>query len=193
MPMTIQAFFGIAAGIAEFAAFAIYIRSVIKKETKPDRVTWWILGLVSGMITASYFASGARETIWLPAVFTFCMLAVAILSLKYGEGPARLSAIDRVSLAGAILSAVVWWLIRSPLPALYMNIATEFIGLIPTINKAYRRPWTESSAAWIIGTIGAALNIFAITEWTLAIALYPVYVFVTNVAITYFIMQKKVS
>ncbi len=191
--MSIQELFGIAAGALELLSLPIYIRSILNKETKPNRVTWWVLALVSGMIAASYFASGARETAWLPSVYAFCMLAVAVLSLKYGEGPLRLNILDRVSLVGALLSALVWWLVRSPLPTLFMNICTEFIGLVPTINKTYRRPWTESKAAWIIGTVAALLNVFAISEWTVAIALYPIYVLSTSLIITYFIMRKNKS
>jgi hypothetical protein len=190
--MTVQTFFGIAAGVFEFAACGIYIWSILKKKTKPDRVTWWVLALVSGMITASYYASGARETIWLPAAYTLCFLIVSVLSLKYGDGPLSLTLLDRISLAGAILSAGAWALLGST-ASLFMNMATELIGLVPTINKAYRRPWTESRASWLLATFASLLNVFAIREWTFVIAAYPLYVFVTNAIISYFIVRKKVS
>ena len=189
--MTIQALSGIAAGVLEFATCAIYVWSILKGETKPDRVTWWILALVSGMITVSYYASGARETIWLPLAYAISFLIISILSLKYGEGPASLHTLDRVSLIGTVASAGVWWVVRSPVPALFMNICTEFIGLVPTINKSYRRPWTESRASWVMATIASLLNVFAIGEWTVIIATYPVYVFVTNALIALFILRKK--
>ena len=192
MPMmTIQAFFGIAAGVLELGACGIYIRSILQGGTKPDRVTWWVLALVSAMITASYWASGARETIWLPAAYAVSFLAIALLSLKYGEGPVTLNLIDRVSLVGALASAVVWWSFKSPVPALFMNICTEFIGLLPTINKSYLRPWTESKASWILATIASLLNVLAIGEWTIIIATYPVYVFITNAVIAYFIVTPR--
>ena len=189
--MTIYGLFGITAGILELAAASIYIVSILAGKTKPDRVTWWVLALVSGMITASYFASGARETIWLPAAYTLAFTVFGILSLYYGEGPAALSALDRFALVGALMSAVVWWLMRSPVPALFMNICTEFIGLVPTIAKSYRRPWTESRSSWILATIASLLNVFAITEWSYVIAAYPLYIFSTNLVIVAFILNRK--
>ena len=185
--------FGIAAGVIEFISLPIYVHSILNGATKPDRVTWWVLALISTLIAISYYASGARDTLWLPIVYAMCMLIIALLSLKYGEGPITLNFLDRISLIGALLSAAVWWMIHSPVPALFLNVATEFIGLIPTIIKSYRRPWTESKAAWIIGTIAALLNILAISEWTLVIAFYPIYVFVTDVIIMYFLVRKKIS
>src|SRR5882672_4662201 len=98
--MTTAAFFGLAAAALELLSLPIYIRSILKGETKPDRVTWWVLSLVSCMIAASYFASGARETVWLPIIYAACMLIVALLSLKFGDGPFSLTTLDRISLGG---------------------------------------------------------------------------------------------
>ena len=182
---------GIIAGVLELASAPIYIWSIVKGRTKPDRVTWWILTLVSGMITLSYFASGARETIWLPLVYTLTFGISAVLSLKYGDGPVTLSILDRVSLVAALVSAALWWIIKSPVPSLFMNICTEFAGIVPTMNKAYRRPWTESPAPWVIGTVAAFLNLLAITEWTIVIASYPVYIFLTNIIITAFVLKRQ--
>lgn len=189
--MSIQALFGVAAGILQVVAGFWYVRSIVRGETKPNRVTWWIIALVNGMIAVSYFAAGARATIWLPAVYAASFAVIGVLSLKYGEGPVSLNAVDRISLGGALASAVVWAVVRSPVPALFMNMATEFIGLVPTINKSYRRPWTENRVSWILATFASLLNVFAIGEWTVVIALYPIYVFITNLIITCFILRRK--
>jgi hypothetical protein len=189
--MTVQALIGITAGILSFLPCPFYIHGILKGETRPDRVTWWMLALVSGMITASSWASGVRDTIWFPAGYTLSFLIVALFSLKYGEGPVRLHTLDRVCLLLALGSAAIWWTLQAPLLALIMNICTECIALIPTMVKAYRRPWTEEKRAWVITTAASILNLFAVSEWTLAIALYPVYAFVTNAAITYLIVRKR--
>ena len=189
--MTIQALFGIGAGILQLVTCGMYIASILKGETRPDRVTWWVIAFVNGIITAAYFAAGARETIWLPLAYGAGFGLIALLSLKYGEGPFRLSIIDRISLFGTLISGAIWWLVHSPVLVLLMNIVTEFIGLIPTINKSYRRPWTESKSAWVLATIASLLNVCAVTEWSLGIAAYPIYVLVTNILITCSILRKR--
>jgi hypothetical protein len=185
----IQALFGIAAGIVSFIAYPIYFVDIIKGNTKPSRVTWWVLTLLNIALSISYFASGARTTIWIPISYSVGFFFVALLSLKYGEGSWEKS--DLACLAGAILSIAVWFLSRSPEIALYFIIATDFIGLAPTIYKSFKRPWTESRLSWSVAAAASLLNIFAIETWSFAIAFYPVYVFATNAVIVMFLLQQK--
>jgi hypothetical protein len=189
----VHVLFGVAAGVLDLVTSLVYMRSILARETKPDRVTWWILTIANGMITASYIASGARATIWLPCMCTLGFLVVAVMSVRYGEGPLTLSRLDRVSLVVALSSALVWRAVHSPVPGLVMNICTEVVGLVPTIHKAYHRPWTESRASWVLATTASLLNVLAIGDPRLVIAAYPLYVFLTNVLITYFILRKRAS
>jgi|SRR3989344_1128090 len=182
---------GLLAGALELSSLPIYVYSIFCGKTKPSRVTWWVLAIVTGMITLSYYASGARETIWLPAAYTLSFAIVAILSLRYGDGPFTLSLMDRLSLVAAAGSGIVWFFAKSPVPALFMNICTEFAGLVPTMYKAYYRPWTESRLPWAIGTAAAFLNILAIDEWSFVIAAYPLYIFASNAIITAFLFPQK--
>jgi hypothetical protein len=172
-------------------AFGIYVASILKGKTKPNRVTWWILAAVQLVIVMSYYSSGARDTIWLPAVYAICFSVVGILSVRYGEGPVTLDRTDRLSLVGAAISIGVWAVLHSPVPALYIGIATDFIGLVPTIYKAYRRPETESLNAWAVASIASVMNIVALSDWSFVISSYPMYVLLTNIGITYFISRRK--
>ncbi len=180
--MTFYAVMGILAGVLSFVAYPIYIRDILRGITKPSKVTWWILALLNGVITASYYASGARDTIWIPVSYTIGFSVIAFLSLKYGEGSWEKS--DWICLAGACISLLAWWFLQSAEVALYLLIVTDFIGLAPTIYKSYKRPWTESKASWVVAALASILNILAIESWTVSISSYPVYVAITNIAIT---------
>jgi hypothetical protein len=181
--MTAHGVMGIAAGILSLAAYPIYITEILRGITKPSLVTWWILALSNVLLAASYFASGARDTIWIPVSYSAGFLTVAVLSLKYGEG--GWTTLDKLCLSGAISSVLAWYFLNSSQIALLCIVLVEFFGLIPTISKAYRRPLSESRAAWIIATVGGLLNVCAIETWTLAVAAYPFYVLVTNGAVAY--------
>ncbi len=189
--LSIQAFFGIAAGVLALLPCPFYIQGILRGDTKPDRVTWWILALISGMIAASSWASGARDTVWFPAAYTLSFTIIALFSLKYGDGPFHLHLLDRVCLVLALVSAALWWSLEAPFLSLLMNICTECIALLPTMVKAYQRPWTEEKRAWVITTLASMLNLLAVTSWSLAIVLYPVYALITNVGITALILRHK--
>lgn len=189
--MTLQEVFGILAGILTLPAFGLYVYSILNRETKPNRVTWWVLALLSTVIVFSYYEVGARDTLWLPITYAASFTCIGLLSLKYGDGPVSLSTIDRVTLVGGAVGAAIYWFAQLPLLALFSSILTEFIALTPTAIKSYTNPETESRSAWIIGTIASFVNLFAISTWSPEIAAYPIWVFVSNALIMYFLIRKR--
>jgi hypothetical protein len=184
--MTFHALMGMAAGVLSLIAYPVYIRDILKGETKPSKVTWWVLALLNALLTASYYVAGARDTIWIPISYTIGFSVIALLSLKYGEGTWEKS--DWICLLGAAISLLAWWVFQSAKLALYLIIITDFVGLAPTIYKTYKRPWTESRQSWVIALIASALNVVAIENWTPSISLYPIYVVLTNAFIVAFMV-----
>ena len=185
---SIQTIFGIAAGILSFTAYPIYYIDIFRGNTKPSRVTWWILAILNIALSFSYYASGARNTIWIPISYSIGFLIVAILSLKYGEGEWKFT--DFLFLLGACICLGVWFFSRSPEITLYFIILTDFVGLAPTIYKSFKKPWTESRLSWSIAAVASLLNIFAIERWTFVIGFYPFYVFATNIFIVIFLFLE---
>lgn len=184
-------FFGEVAGIVSFAAYLLYIYTIIRGQTKPNRATWWILSLVGTMIAISYYAGGARDTIWVAVSYIAGPLITAILSLWYGEG--KWETLDKVCLTGAIVSAIVWYLSSSALIALSVNLLMDFLGLIPTIKKSYLRPTGEDRTAWTLESFAGILNMFAIKTFTFAIILYPLYLLILNVFITLLLYRPMIN
>lgn len=182
---------GVIAGILSFAAYALYIFSTLQGRTKPNRATWWILTLIGAMIAVSYYAGGARDTMWIALSYVLGPFIIAILSLKYGEG--KWERLDKWCLAGALTSAVVWSFSRSAITILLINIFMDFIGLIPTIKKSYLRPAGEDRAAWTLESLAGILNIFAIERWVFAIAFYPLYLLIINGIITLLLYRPAIK
>jgi len=168
----ITAIAGIVAGILSFAAYIPLVLAIKSKKARPNRATWIIWSMVTILITISYYASGARDTIWVPLIYGICSFIIAILSLKHGEG--GWTPFDRWCLAGAGLSALLWWCFNSPLIALFMNVTIDFIGALPTIRKSYHDPESEDRITWGLFFAGSIANVFAINKWTFVIALYPI-------------------
>jgi len=171
MVIEIQAALGMAAGVITIAAFIPYILSILEGKTKPNRASWWIWTVLGIVICASYWSVGARNTFWF--TLPVGMAAIALLSLKYGVG--GWTPFDRACLGGAAAGLAMWWLFRSPALALFVAIFTDAIGYLPTIRKIYLDPASEDKAAWLMFLAGAVLNLFAIENWTLEIAIYPIY------------------
>lgn len=171
---------GILAALIVFAAYPIYILSVFRGTTKPDRVTWWILAVDNVLIASSSYAAGAHTTVWIPALYTLEFLFVAIISVRYGAGTYRLTWVQTICVLGAFIAMVLWYVFNQTELTLYISIAIDLLGIIPTIHKLYLQPASEDALAWGTATAGSLLNIFAIASWNVVDAIYPVYLLLTN-------------
>lgn len=169
---------GLLAGIIGTLAFIPYAVSILKKETTPNKATWIIWAVLGIIIAASYYSAGARETAFLPFGYAIGIVGVAILVLKYGEGGWTL--LDKLCLAGAALGLILWALTSDPVLALFLTTIIDAIGSVPTIKKTWERPGSEDKVTWILFLIANAINLFAIKQWTLSVAMYPVYVVILS-------------
>ncbi len=188
--MTTGEILGIVAGIIAFSAYVVYVVSILRGKTKPNRATWWIwtfMGLVVGL---SYYFAGARNTIWVPFVEFIGPLSIALLSVKYGEGGLD-NKTDLVCLFGAIFSIILWIIFGNPVIALVTNLAVDSFALVPTIKKSYLRPEGEDFWAWFGTGIADTLNLFAVERLTFAILVYPIYMLVSDLIIIFILFLRK--
>lgn len=184
-------FAGQAAGVVALAAFIPYIVSILRKRTKPNRASWIIWTAVGAIIASSYWASGARHTIWVPIAYAVGPLMVLFLSVSYGKG--GWTWFDRYCLFGAGISLAIWWAFCSPLVALLMNIFIDFMGVLPTAKKVFHEPETEDKTAWTVSVLSSVINLFAVENWVFAVAVYPLYVLFGNgfVAALIFVRERQ--
>ncbi|HEY0010577.1 MAG TPA: hypothetical protein VGB97_01525 [Candidatus Paceibacterota bacterium] len=186
----LQTILGIIAGVIALAAYVVYVISILRGESKPNRATWWIWTLMGLILALSYFFSGASNTIWVPVVEFVGPLSIALLTLKYGEGGLG-SKTDMICLFGAGVSILLWAVFRDPVVALVTNLCVDAFALFPTIKKSYLRPEGENFWAWM-GTLSAdTLNLFAAERFSFAILVYPVYMLLSDIIVVGLLGWKK--
>lgn len=190
--ISIQFILGIVAGIISFVAYIIYVRSILKGESKPNRATWWIWTFMGFVLAASYYFSGARDSIWSPIVEFIGPLIIALLSIKYGEGGLK-DKTDLYCLIGSLFSIILWIIFNSPVVALVINLFIDAFALIPTIKKSYKRPEGENFWAWFGTGIGDAINIFAANSLVFGIIVYPIYMFLADMIIIAILANGKIK
>lgn len=180
---------GRVAGLFSLAAFVPYILSILRGRTRPNRATWWIWTVVGSLLAVSYYASGARHTLWVAVSYVLGPLITAILSLRFGVGGS--TRFDRGCLLGAGMGALLWWAFSSPLIALLINLGIDLLGALPTISKAHSDPGGEDTLAWGLFLLGNTLNLFAIEQWRFSIVVYPVYMFLLSALILLLLTSRR--
>ncbi len=115
---------------------------------------------------------------WLALVYALIPLVVALVSIRHGEGGC--SRLDRICIITAGISIVLWLVFQRAVIALAINLVVDFVGLLPTIRKAYLRPDSEHRLAWTLAFSASAISLVAVAPWNLSIAVYPIYMAAAN-------------
>jgi hypothetical protein len=167
-----------ASGIVLLLGNIPYIISIRRGATRPNLVTWGIWTTIGFILLGSYQAIGATNTLWLLIAQVISQCVITIYAFKYSQG--SWNRLDRICLAGAGLSLLLWWQSGSPLVALLMNTAMDLLGAIPTIKKVYYDPTSEDLRAWAIYFVAAVLNLLAIDNFSISFIVFPLYLFCLN-------------
>jgi hypothetical protein len=153
-----------------------YVRDTLRGQTQPNRVTWFLWALAPLIA----FAAEIQEGVGLPAVMTFMVgfgpLVVFLVSFADRKAYARITRFDVVCGSLSILAIVAWQVTGKGTVAILFSLLADLLAAIPTLRKAYLEPHTETAAAFACSFVSAAITLLTITEWTFAVAAFPVYI-----------------
>jgi len=121
--------------------FSFGIFSIIKGKFRPQRMTRFLLLLISALFVSTLLASKDGNSIYFASIMLIGTLIMFLLSLKKGIGGR--SKTDMLVLCMVIGSLIVWYTTKSALLGLLMSLLTDFLAFGPTILKAWLMPETE--------------------------------------------------
>lgn len=173
----------VAAGIAVVANLA-YLRDTLRGVSKPNRVTFFLWGVIPLIAFFAQRSSGGG----LAAYFTLAIgiIPLVILAASFVDKKAywKITRFDMV--CGAIsVAALVFWLVTGQgLIALMFSILADFAACVPTIIKSYRHPETETTSTYALEMISAVIVLFTIHDWTFISYGYAAYVVLMDTLFT---------
>lgn len=182
---------GLIAEVISFTAYIPYAISTLKKQTQPNRATWLVWAIGSWTLVASSWVLGARNTIWVFLAYALGQSTIAILAIKLGQ--AKWLILDKICFCLALTGIIIWIAFNSPAIALIMSMVVSFLGLVPTLIKAWHHPETENSTAWALFQIGNSLNLLAINRFIWTIAVCPIYHFFASGSIFLAVFRKNIK
>lgn len=174
-------FLGTIAGLVVIIGTIPYLRDTLRKETKPSRATWTLLTI---LLFIDILIQGELGTGWAIALTVGDFLAcfsVFILSLKYGTGGADKT--DFICYFLWIVTVICWLGLDRPLLALHFGILADFIALVPTFIKSWRKPNEESTNVFLASSLAGFIALFAVETYSYGAVLLPLYLFVVNLAV----------
>ncbi len=168
----------IAAGITIVNAIPYLVR-VYQGKIKPSVTSWSLWTLIGLALLLTYHGQGAKANLW-PVMLAFINpLLVTILALKKRGEWSPLTKIEIVSIAVASVALLMWLFVHNDVAqmqyALYLSIVADACAALPTIILVWGNPLEDRPFCWIVFVLAYALNLFAITEHTVANYILPLW------------------
>lgn len=162
--------FALAAAIIALWVEGRYIYSIIKRKTIPNFTGWFIIALSMTFVFFSGIAWGAGSTMWLIGTLAALHTIEALLALFYGYF--RITPLEKWFIFLALISLLIWYLIKDPLYTIIINTLIDSFGMVSIAYKLFRFPETEDSIAWWVSVLMYGIDMLAVTKWNIANALF---------------------
>lgn len=156
----------------------IYIRSMLKGIAKPERMTRFVVLVITIVSFLSLIAQNNREVIGLAFISMVQAVVIFGFSLRYGMGGK--TKLDLLCLGIAGLGIALWQVSGNPLAALYASLFADLVGYLPALIKTYNLPHTEDWRFYAIDAAAGGAAILAVANWNPETVAYPLYIILIN-------------
>ena len=167
----------IAGSLLPVSSALIYIISILKGKSKPQRMTRFLLVVITTVMTASLWAASDRLGVWLALVSWLQALCIWILSFRHGVGGG--DRLDLICLALCVLGLGLWLLSSLPWIGLVASIVADLIASLPALRKTIRLPHTELALFYGLDAIAGVLVLLA-SLFNPGAVLFPAYIAAIN-------------
>ncbi len=156
----------------------VYIRSILKHQTRPHLFTWLVWTLLSGIGYLAQLHDKAGPGAWALAITTVFSLIIVGLCLKYGEKTVTRG--DKIALAASLTAILPWVLTSDPLGSVIMISIIDIVAFYPTFRKSWMKPGEENLTAYNLANVKFGLSLCALQAFTVNTMLYPSVIILAN-------------
>jgi hypothetical protein len=146
-------------GLISAAGTIPYILETIKGNTRPKVVTWLTWSLLTGLAGFAALADGQPGSALFALLGTLATGSVVAAGLRYGD---RSFGVIDIACSLAVLAGLALWLIfKNPVIAVWIAIAVDSVGFVPTFIHAWHKPEEETASAFALIGFGGAITVAA--------------------------------
>ncbi|ORU93065.1 MAG: hypothetical protein A6F70_04585 [Cycloclasticus sp. symbiont of Bathymodiolus heckerae] len=170
--MTINQYLSAFAIGLTFYGFYPYIRSILNSTVKPHVFSWVIWGSTTLIVFFAQLKAGGGVGAWPIGVSAIITCYVAYLAYTK-KGDIHIKRIDWVFFILALSSLPLWYLTADPLWAVIILTMVDILGLLPTMRKAYEKPYEESIPFFVIIAVRNTIAVVALEVYSVTTILFP--------------------
>lgn len=186
----ISPYFNLLAPVFSLLASYFYIKSILKGETIPNKMGWfiWIIApFVSFIIMIQHGGGWSALSV---CMSWFVPLLVFIASFWNKKSYWKVSFLDILCLISALASIYLWIVAKDIYTATVFSIIADGFGFIPTIVKTWGAPETERPWPYLAGFVNALLSLLSLHQYNFYLYGFPFYVMLGNLILILIIYRK---
>jgi hypothetical protein len=167
---------GIIATIIAVVGYVPYIRDTFSGKTKPHVFSWFLWSVVSFIAFGIQITNkGGFGSLANLAMGIICLI---IFGRSLMNGTKQISKFDVISLILAIISIILWLIIKQPLLSITLVVIVDLFSFLPTFRKSWINPYQETLITWIMNCVRQILIILSLDQINIINAMYPIYAFI---------------
>lgn len=189
--ITIENIFFILVALLGITAYGSAVYQILYGKYSPSffsRGVWLLLGINS--FVGVLFGAGTKASVILAATLLVGNLGVFLASYK--KGSRNFGNVEKVSLVLLIIAFLIWIFFKAPFLTLVISLIAHFIGGVPTIWRAAKKPESEQALHWYFFFTACILSIIASPDKTVYTILFPVYFALFDGVIIILINRRRI-
>lgn len=181
----------IAGAIVQLGGVAAYIKETIAGRAKPNRVSWLFWSIAPLIASAAALSSGVRWAVLPVFMSGFGPFLVLLASFANKKSYWKLEKFDYLCGLFSLLALILWGLTRDPLIAIIFAVLSDVFAAVPSLIKSWRYPETETVNVYATGLFNALTSFAAISAWTAASLIFPIYLVVIDLSFVLAVGRKR--
>ena len=170
-----------------------YLYQTLIGKTKPNRVTWFMWALFPMIAFAAQLSQGVGTVAWVTFFAGLTPLLIFVASFINEKAYWKTKVSDYFLLSASLLSLGLWSITDNANIALVIAIVADVFAAVPTYQKAWYYPQSESSVAYAISTAGFFLSLLAIQTYTFQNYAFVIYVLLLNGSLALISARRSAS
>lgn len=173
-----------------FVGYFPYIRSILKKQTKPHIYSWFVWTLDAFIIFGLQVTHGAGLGAYVTLAAALLGFTVFILTI-FNKGKRDITVSDTVFFVIALIALVLWFFAKQPVISAILITAVDVIGFLPTVRKSWVKPFSENLPFYLINTVRFGFAFAAIKEYSIVTAFYPGLWFISGIPFCLMLILRR--
>lgn len=171
--------------------YVLYFRDIFRGTVKPHVFSWFVWGLLTGIVSVAQIVAGGGPGAWITVYIT--LMCLTISAVAYFKGTTDITRFDWICFIAALLAIAVWALTSTPLYALFIAMAADLLGYLPTYRKSIKNPDEESALGFGLASLRSVFGIAALAAFNPTTLLYPVFLLVADAVAALIVVIRRIQ